>query len=238
MRQESSVKLRTGTEGEQLYATPMAGRLNQYEGWLIVRAPRLNAALERMLPLFVDQLAMATENKLLNLALKKTAERDGLTGLYNRGFFESALQLSIQGKTQSPGLDFALLMMDVDGLKEVNDHYGHLAGDQLIKTVAERLENLCREGDILSRYGGDEFVILFPSADLSAPNRLAELIRDRLEGQRCVTTNAQGVPIEVPIRLSLGCASSTETSPQEVLGLADKRMYDDKRHRRRQSTLG
>lgn len=237
-REESTIKLRERKAGEQLYATPMRGRLSIYDGWLIVRAPKLDSALERMLTLFADQLAAATENKLLHLELKKTAERDGLTGLYNRGFFESALQLSIQGKAQPPELDFAVLMMDVDGLKRINDQHGHVAGDQLITTVAERLKMQCREDDILARYGGDEFVILFPSADLSAPNRVADLIRTHLEGQRCVVTSADGGPVEVELRLSLGCASSTEVPAQEVLTLADNRMYDDKAQRRRERALG
>lgn len=237
-RHESTIKLRAKTDGEQLYATPMAGRLSMYDGWLIVRAPKLDAPLERMLTLFVDQLAAATENKLLHLALKKTAERDGLTGLYNRGFFESALQLSIQGKSQSPSLDFAVLMMDVDGLKEVNDRYGHIAGDQLITTVAERLKMQCREDDILARYGGDEFVVLFPSADLSAPHRVADLIRSHLEGQRCMITTAQGEHVALNLRVSLGSASSTETPAQEVLSLADERMYDDKSRRRKARVHG
>ncbi|WP_111412250.1 GGDEF domain-containing protein [Billgrantia lactosivorans] len=237
-RQESTIKLRDKAIGEQLYATPMAERLSIYEGWLIVRAPSLDARLERILTLFADQLAVATENKLLHLALKKTAERDGLTGLYNRGFFESALQLSIQGKTQPPGLDFAVLMMDVDGLKEVNDRYGHVAGDQLITTVADHLKLQCREGDILARYGGDEFVILFPSADLSAPNRVCELIRTNLEGRYCSITSARGEPLQVELRVSMGSASSTEAPAQEVLTLADNRMYDDKTQRRKARALG
>lgn len=237
-QQESTIKLREKAAGEQLYATSMGARLSTYEGWLLVRAPKLDSALERMLTLFVDQLAAATENKLLQLALKKTAERDGLTGLYNRGFFESALQLSVQGKTQLPGLDFAILMMDVDGLKEVNDRHGHIAGDQLITSVAERLQVHCRAGDILARYGGDEFVVLFPSADLTAANRLAGMIRTHLEGQRCMITTAQGERVVLKLRLSLGAASSTETAAQEVLGLADGRMYDDKTQRRRARALG
>ncbi|MGM0703631.1 MAG: diguanylate cyclase [Pseudomonadota bacterium] len=231
------IKLSESTDGEQLYATSMAGRLSLYEGWLVVRATGLDEALERVLTLFVDQLAAATENKLLHLALQRAAERDGLTGLYNRGFFESALQQSIQSKVQQPGLDFAVLMMDVDGLKEVNDRHGHQVGDQLITTVAERLMVQCREGDILARYGGDEFVILFPSADLSAPERMSDSIRSHLEGQRCVLTASDGERAEVTLRLSLGSASSSEVPAQAVLTLADDRMYSDKTQRHKRSVL-
>lgn len=234
----STIKLSEKADGEQLYATSMAGRLSLYEGWLVVRAPRLDEALEGVLTLFVDQLAAATENKLLHLALQKAAERDGLTGLYNRGFFESALQQSIQGKTQQPGLDFAVLMVDVDGLKEVNDQHGHVVGDQLINTVAARLMMQCRDGDILARYGGDEFVILFPSADLSAPERVATLIRKHLEGQQCIFTTSHGEDVAVTLRMSLGSASSSKVPAQQVLTLADNRMYDDKTQRRKQSVLG
>lgn len=231
-RQESTTNLYQQSDNQHLYVTSMAGLLSLYKGWLIVRAPTPNTSLERMLPLFVDQLAAATENKMLHLALKETAERDGLTGLYNRGFFESALDVSIQGKRQSPALEFALLMIDVDGLKRINDQYGHVAGDQLINKVAEQLQRHCRDGDILARYGGDEFVILFPSADLLAASRLASLIRSHLEDQRFVITTANNETDEIPLRLSLGCASSTEVVAHEVLTLADQRMYDDKKQRR------
>lgn len=237
-QRDETVKLSKKSEGQHLYAISMVGLLSLYKGWLIVRAPTLNSTIERMLPLFVDQLAAATENKLLHLALKETAERDGLTGLYNRGFFESALEVSIRDKTLTSDVEFSLLMIDVDGLKRINDHHGHVAGDQLIIMVAEQLRLHCRDGDILARYGGDEFIILFPSADLSAANRLACLIRTQLEGQRCTITTADNKTEEVKLSMSLGCASSTETSALTVLILADKRMYEDKKQRRELVSYG
>lgn len=226
------------SNGEILYATSLGGGLSLYDGWLIVKAPKPNTTLEPILTLFADQLAAATENKLLHLELKKTAERDGLTGLYNRGFLEASLQASIQGKVQTPNLDFAVLMIDVDGLKDVNDRYGHIAGDQLITTVAESLQQHCRDSDILARYGGDEFVILFPSADLSAATRLADLIRQHLPDQPCLITTADGDREALALHVSLGCASSSEAPAQQVLALADERMYRDKSQRRRQRKSG
>ncbi|WGI24398.1 diguanylate cyclase [Halomonas alkaliantarctica] len=223
-------------EGARLYAASMDGRLSFYEGWLIVKAPSRDDGLEEILSLFADQLAAATENKLLHLELKKTAERDGLTGLYNRGFLESALEMSIQGKAQAPSLDFAVLMMDVDRLKAVNDHYGHVAGDQLISSVAKYLQLHCRDSDILARYGGDEFVILYPSADLTAAKRMASLIRENLPEQRCTIDTVTGEHEELPLHLSLGFASSSEVPPLQVFELADERMYEDKSKRRKHST--
>ncbi|MCA8863420.1 MULTISPECIES: diguanylate cyclase domain-containing protein [unclassified Halomonas] len=220
--------------GENLYVASMAGRLSMYEGWLIVKAPSRDDGLEQILSLFADQLAAATENKLLHLELKKTAERDGLTGLYNRGFLESALQMSIQGKVQTPNLDFAVLMLDVDRLKDVNDHYGHVAGDQLIACVAQYLQFHCRDSDILARYGGDEFVILFPSADLTAARRMANLIQENLPEQRCTIDTASGEHEELMLHVSIGCASSSEVPAQQVFALADERMYANKSQRRKQ----
>lgn len=233
-----TLKTHPTSDGEMLYPISMGSRLSLYEGWLIVKAPKPNSTLEPILPLFADQLAAATENKLLHLELKKAAERDGLTGLYSRGFLEASLQASIQGKVHTPSLDFAVLMMDVDGLKEVNDRYGHIAGDQLITTVAESLQRHCRDSDILARYGGDEFVILFPSADLSAATRLADLVRERLPDQQCIITTADGDHEALALNVSQGCASSSEIPAQQVLALADERMYLDKSQRRRQRKEG
>ncbi|MBT2774185.1 diguanylate cyclase [Halomonas sp. ISL-60] len=232
-QREYPVKLPPTEQDENLYITSMGGRLSLYEGWLFVKAPKRDDGLEQILSLFADQLATATENKLLHLELKKTAERDGLTGLYNRGFLESALQLSIQGKAQTPSLDFAVLMMDVDRLKEVNDQYGHVAGDQLIAGVAKYLQLHCRDSDVLARYGGDEFVILFPSADLAAAKRMASLLRENLPNQRCTIDTANGEREELTLHVSLGFASSSEAPALQVFTLADERMYEDKSQRRK-----
>jgi len=231
-RRDSTFEVYQDSDGRHLYATSMANRLSAHDGWLVVRAPEFDDALERMLTLFADQLAAATENKLLHQALQTAAERDGLTGLYNRGYFESELQRSIGAKRQLPKQDFSVLMVDVDGLKTVNDQLGHVAGDTVVTTVATLLAENCRKDDILARYGGDEFVVLCPSPGSEAASRVAEWIRTNVEGQRQPVSTSGGQTVELVLRLSIGSASSAETSPQEVLALADRRMYQDKTKRR------
>lgn len=230
---ESVIHLETNQEGEKFYAASMAGRLSLYEGWLIVRAPRrAHDALKDMLVLLIDELAAATENKLLHLELRKAAERDGLTGLYNRGFFESSLEESIQHKLQRPDCDFAILMVDVDGLKQINDQYGHIAGDQLIINAAEHLRQHCRQGDILARYGGDEFVLLCPTSGIDETNLITERVRRHLDETLFTIGTIDNQPIAVTLCLSIGSASSENAPPSEVLRVADQRMYADKAQRR------
>ncbi|WP_252107099.1 MULTISPECIES: GGDEF domain-containing protein [unclassified Halomonas] len=223
--------VRQSDDDATLYLTPMHNRSGLYLGWLIVKAPEGNSGLEQILPLFADQLAGATENKLLQLELTRLAERDALTGLYNRGFFDSALHACIANKERLSGADFAVIVMDIDRLKESNDRYGHEAGDELITCVAQHLQACTRESDILARYGGDEFIFLLPATSLDAAQTLLKRIRSHLAEQQCVLNLPTG-PLSFAIELSLGCACSSEAPSQEVLALADERMYADKRANR------
>ncbi|MGP9652850.1 diguanylate cyclase domain-containing protein [Halomonas sp. AOP35-4E-18] len=92
------------------------------------------------------------------------------------------------------------------------------------------------QSDILARYGGDEFVILFPSADLTAARRMANLIREDLPEQRCTIDTANGEYEELMLHVSIGCASSSEVPAQQVFALADERMYENKSQRRKPNT--
>lgn len=96
------------------------------------------------------------------------ARRDPLTGIANRRAFDEALDGTCAG-----GGPFALLMLDLDGFKAVNDRFGHAAGDELLRQVADRLGGIVREGDTLARLGGDEFAVIMPGADVRAAEALA-----------------------------------------------------------------
>ncbi len=124
---------------------------------------------------------------------------DSLTGLYNRTFFFSALEREIARGDRS-GRAFCLVMLDLDDLKTINDRYGHIAGDQVLRAVSDVVRNGVRKIDVAARYGGDEFVALLPETDPTGGWVLAEKIR--------LTVADQGVPgVEPTPTVSVGVVS-------------------------------
>jgi diguanylate cyclase (GGDEF)-like protein len=111
---------------------------------------------------------------------QRLADRDGLTGLYNRRRMLELLEAAISEAVLQRQY-VGLLFIDLNGFKAVNDEYGHAAGDKLLITVAARISARVRTGDIVCRYGGDEFVVVLPSApDPLAVSRVADAIRERV----------------------------------------------------------
>jgi diguanylate cyclase len=111
---------------------------------------------------------------------QQLADRDGLTGLYNRRRMLELLQAAMADADQQ-GLSVGLLFIDLNGFKAINDEYGHSAGDKILTTVATRISARVRTGDVVCRYGGDEFVVVLPAVpDPSAVSRVADTIRERV----------------------------------------------------------
>jgi diguanylate cyclase (GGDEF)-like protein len=153
------------------------------------------------------------------------ASMDPLTGLMNRASFDSALQVTIgrAARAQSPA---AVLFMDLDGFKAVNDQRGHPVGDSLLKEVASRIMACVREDDLLARYGGDEFVVLLEHvSDPEVVHGVALRVIDALS--RPFT----GGDISVRLSVSIGVALFPEhgTCADELLARADAVMYEAKR---------
>lgn len=153
---------------------------------------------------------------------------DTLTHLYNRaGFFYYAESMLEEMKIREEKV--FLLFMDIDGLKQVNDNFGHEAGDVLIRGMAEVLKASVKEGQIIMRYGGDEFVILGSCADRADAQQLAQTIRDGME-QR----NRRGdIPFPLSASIGVSCYHASEiTNLDRLIEQADKKMYDEKRRKR------
>src|SRR5581483_10835597 len=157
------------------------------------------------------------------------AFRDDLTGLYNARLLTSLLDerweemVSLCGK-------LSLVLIDLDLFKQVNDRYGHLSGDDVLRTTATLLRTHFRSGDMLFRYGGDEFIVLLPGVDAEEARQLGERARDAMRSHEFFTP-AERERIRVPLSFSVGVASwpSEGMVRRSLLARADERLYAEKK---------
>jgi diguanylate cyclase len=162
---------------------------------------------------------------------RREARTDGLSGVANRKDFDSTLKYWLS-KAKRHGEQFALLLIDVDHFKWINDTHGHAAGDRVVAGVGKFFRDRLRDTDYVARYGGDEFVILIANVDLETAVRVAEKIR--LEGER---TNFQCGSYEarIAVTFSLGLATSrVDDSATDLIERADTALYKAKQGGRNQ----
>jgi diguanylate cyclase (GGDEF)-like protein len=153
--------------------------------------------------------------------LRFQSTHDGMTGIYNRNFFETELARL----EQSREFPISIIIADIDGLKYVNDTLGHAMGDEKLRLTANLLRSSFRAGDILARIGGDEFAALLPTTDSAAEELIAVRIRARLAEHNSRRP-------DLPVHLSLGGATTEKCSLTQTFTLADQRMYLDKAARK------
>jgi diguanylate cyclase (GGDEF)-like protein/PAS domain S-box-containing protein len=173
-------------------------------------------------PLYVmKQIEDISARKEYERRLREIAEHDALTGLFNRRRFNEELNRAVL-YAERYGLGGALVLLDLDQFKEVNDTLGHSAGDQLLQTVSGLLRNRLRETDVLARMGGDEFAVLLPQATTPHSMQVAE---ELIESVR----HAQSGEVTSRLSASAGIAVfDGRTRPEELLALADMAMYEAK----------
>lgn len=177
------------------------------------------------------------QHELLSVqdALRKEATHDYLTGVWNRAGILDVLQREC-ARTVRAKKSVAVIMADIDHFKAVNDTYGHLAGDEVLREVAKRMHNSVRSYDSIGRYGGEEFVIVLPDCEATSGFQQAERLRQNVGSGPVVAAS-----FAIPITLSLGVAILTETHPEDyqaLLRTADAALYRAKESGRNQTCMG
>ncbi len=198
-------------------------------GVLNVESDQLDGFSENDLGLMTavgSQLASNLEVAQLHDRLKREASHDPLTRLFNRRLFLDRLEEEI-ARAQQNALPFSIIFLDVDELKRINDTYGHLAGDALLREVANALMDAVRGEDLVARYGGDEFVLLLPSTGASAAASVSQRITDGIARHRFMAGREL---LEIP-GVSLGVATFPDQgrTVEQLLAAADATLYEQKR---------
>lgn len=154
-----------------------------------------------------------------NDQLERAASLDVLTGIPNRAHLDKQLvRLASQARRRRQSL--AVLALDIDLFKRINDRHGHAAGDHVLRVVAELLVQSVRAEDVVGRVGGDEFLILLPEADDDGAAELAERLRERVRSE----TVRVGDDV-IPLSVSIGCAAGVVVDPEELVRSADNALY-------------
>ena len=183
----------------------------------------------RLLQLLAEQAAVAISNARLHAQVSKEAKSDTLTGLPNRRALDERLEEEIIAAHRT-GHPFAVVMMDLDGFKEINDQYGHPVGDQVLQTLFHYLAQGLRTSDFLARYGGDELTLVLPQSDMLATKLVTNKLVETLEKFNFQLPDKK--------RLKIGMSGGVALFPihgqsaSQLLRAADEALYRAKRHQR------
>ncbi len=208
--------------GDYLFTIPVVVEKN-LELWRIKRDnQRLAGELAETLE------AVRLKNRQLEEAVGRAellAATDPLTGLANRRAFNQALGQRFAESLRGGG-DVAVLMMDLDGFKGLNDHAGHPAGDRMLVTAARAVESNCRHSDVAGRFGGDEFVVVLPNTGLERARGVAERIRADFEADAAVDCRELGHAGVVTMSAGLATLrGSGSTGVDQLIARADAALY-------------
>jgi diguanylate cyclase (GGDEF)-like protein len=182
-----------------------------------------------MVNMFAEQVGLCISNLRLREALRNQSIRDPLTGLFNRRYLEETLEREVRRATRSEQ-SLGVIMLDLDHFQRFNDTYGHEAGDTVLRQTASFLANSVRAEDIVCRFGGEEFIVILPMADLNATRTRAESICSRL---RELEVLHDGRPVG-RVTASAGVAAYPEHGivPKALIEAADASMYRAKKEGR------
>ncbi len=175
-----------------------------------------------------NNASLSTAEKLRK-QLEREATMDGLTGLYNRRWLEERLPRLV-ARFQRSLEPLSVVMIDIDHFKQVNDRFGHVAGDQVLRAVAQAIQRDVRPTDLAARYGGEEMVVLLPDTGLEGARCAAERLRAKVSSLHIEAS--EGVPLPT-VTISLGISTlEAGDSAQSIVDRADAALYRAKREGR------
>jgi diguanylate cyclase (GGDEF)-like protein len=183
----------------------------------------------RLLSLLSDQAAVAISNASLHQMISRQAYSDTLTGLPNRRALDERLEEEVLSARRN-SYSFAVIMMDLDGFKDVNDTYGHSTGDNVLRTVFNQMARGVRNTDFLARYGGDELTLILRQTEMSS----AQIVSDKiLEGMRNLKyTLPDGRRLKLGISGGIAIYPVHARNGSDLLRAADAALYHAKKHKR------
>jgi diguanylate cyclase (GGDEF)-like protein len=208
---------------QSFHGFPLTGRRGGL-GLILIEhqlAGGLTADLEDFAKLIAQEISLSVENAFLYEQMSLMANHDALTGVYNRMYL-----MNYMGEIFTKGPEtVSVIMFDMDHFKKVNDKYGHLAGDMVLKTASAIIQKMLPTG-ILGRYGGEEFVVLLPEIDQTNAYKFADAIRCKISEHNFIT----GEGVKIPVSISAGLANYPQISDsfKGLLQLADEALYEAK----------
>ncbi len=216
--------------GDYLFALPIVVEKN-LANW---RTKRDNIRLQEQLSRTLEEVRIKNDQLEDAVAkLETMASTDPLTSIANRRSFNQAMERRFSEATRYDQ-DLSLVMIDLDGFKQLNDKLGHQAGDLMLQRTGRILEANCRRSDIAGRFGGDEFVLLLPETELATARIVAQRIHD--EFHVAVETMLAHREPKVKVSMSMGIASLRQArpvNPEQLIGQADEALYTAKSNGKR-----
>jgi diguanylate cyclase (GGDEF)-like protein len=190
----------------------------------IVRGTRRTVVLaerESLIRTLAEQLELSLANFRLRERLREQSARDQLTGLFNRRYMEESVDRELR-RAGRDGSTLGLLMMDLDHFKDLNDGFGHAAGDLMLRAVGGFLGSSVRGDDVACRFGGEEFVVILPHASMENTRRRAEALREGMK--RLQLESSESLP-NITMSIGVACSPDHGETREELIHAADVALY-------------
>jgi len=215
-----------GREVKSLICAPLNTKAQKFGLVLIEHkyADAFNGETVRLLDVIGQQVGIALDNARLYQRMQDLANRDGLTGIYNRLYFHERLEKEFKNadKEEYP---LSLAIFDIDHFKKINDTFGHMFGDKVLKEIAKLIQGTLRKSDVLARFGGEEFIILFPRTSITEAFEKVEDLRQKIMN---MVIKDEDVSVSVTVSFGLSCYPSCSRSEDELLRMSDDALYEAK----------